>query len=346
MRLLKFSALLILLLMGAYTASMYFFVDENKDFTIERDVNYPLEKIYSQFDNLQNFTRWNNFYSNSKTIKIDYYSPYEGEGSAISYKDPLQDSEGEMFIRFASKNKGLRYQLFENNNENPTVIDVKFKKVSETQTHIKWVVHTPKLPVWTRVKNFWSEDKFTENINKSMVNLKNVLGNKVEKDNQLAAIKYDSIMIEKDESQMLLGINVSASNKKDALYRNLVMNYNKVYNFVTIDLGKKEDEFGFPIMISDPDNFKDKELSYFVGIPLSKKEVVTDNNFSFRTVNAAEKYIIYYRGNFDGVTRAVKQLMEKAKKDEMRYGDVLHTFIEPPVENQEVNIKISLSVFK
>ncbi|WP_312076077.1 polyketide cyclase [Chryseobacterium sp.] len=346
MRLLKFLAVIILLLIGAYAASMYFFVDENKDFTIEREVDYPLAKVYSQFDNLQNFTRWNNYYSSSKTIKIDYYSPYEGEGSAISYKDPAKDSDGEMFIRYAKQDKGLRYQLFEGDNENPTVIEVKFEKVSDEKTHIKWVVHTPKLPVWTRVQNFWTEDRFTENINKSMVNLKNVLGNKVEKDNQLAAIKYDSIMVEKDESQMLLGVNVSTSNKKDALYKNLSMNYNKVYNFVTIDLGKKDDEFGYPMMISDPDNFKDKEISYFVGIPLSKKEGVSDNNFSFRTINGAEKYIIYYKGNFAGSVKAIQQLVQKAKKDEFRYGDVSHTFIEPPVENQDVNVKISLSVFK
>lgn len=346
MRLLKFLALIILFLLGAYTASMYFFVDEDKDFTIERQIDYPLEKVYSQFENFQSFTRWNNYFSSSKTIKIDYYSPYEGEGSAISYKDPVKENDGEMFIRFASKDKGLRYQLFEDDNENPTVIEVKFKKVSENKTHIKWVVHTPKLPVWTRVQNFWTEDRFTENINKSMVNLKNVLGNKVEKDNQLAAIKYDSIMVEKEDSQMLLGINVSASNKKDALYRNLLMNYNKVYNFVTIDLGKKDDEFGYPMMIADPDNFKDKEISYYIGIPLSKKEGVSDNNFSFRTVNAAEKYIIYYRGSFEGSVKAVQQLMQKAKKDEFRYGDVSHTFIEPPIENQNINVKISLTVFK
>lgn len=346
MRLLKYFFIFALVLLGAYTASMYFFVDENKDFTIERDVDYPLEKVYSQFDNLQSFTRWNNFYSSSKTIKISYYSPYEGEGSAISYKDEMKDTDGEMFIRFAAQNIGLRYQLFEGKNENPTIIDVKFRKVSESKTHIKWMVHTPKLPVWTRVQNFWTEDRFTENIDKSMVNLKNVLGNKVEKDNQLASIKYDSIMIEKDESQMLLGINVSASNKKDALHKNLLMNYNKVYNFVTIDLGKKDDEFGFPMMIADPDNFKDKELSYFVGIPISKKEEISDNNFSFRTINGAEKYIIYYKGNFAGSVKAIQQLVQKAKKDKFRYGDVSHTFIEPPIENQDINVKISLTVFK
>ncbi|WP_435525287.1 hypothetical protein [Chryseobacterium indoltheticum] len=92
---------------------------------------------------------------------------------------------------------------------------------------------------YAEAQNFWTEDKFADNIDKSMLNLKNVLGNKVEKDNQLAAIKYDSLMVEKEEEKMILGVNVSTSNKKDALYKNIVMNYNKINNFVTMDLGKK-----------------------------------------------------------------------------------------------------------
>ncbi len=192
----------------------------------------------------------------------------------------------------------MRYQLFEDEDENPTLIDVKFKAVSPQKTKITWFVHTPKLPVLSRAQNFWTEDKFTENIDKSMVNLKNVLGNKVEKDNQLASIKYDSIMIEKEEARMILGISVSTSNKKDALYKNIVMNYNKVYNFVTMDLGKKDDEFGYPILITDADNFKDKEVSYYFGIPLSKKFGVNDNNFSFRSVSPTQNYVMYYRGTY------------------------------------------------
>lgn len=332
--------------MGAYALSMYYFVDESKNFQIEKEVDYPVDKVFSQFNNLQNFTRWNNFFTSSQSIDIDYYTPYEGKGSAISYMDQKNDMDGEMFIRYENLNKTLRYQLFENKNENPTLVDVKFKPLSATKTKIIWYVHTPKLSVLKRVKNFWTEDRFADNIDKSMVNLKNVLGNKVEKDNQMASIKYDSLMVENEEDKLLLGINVSASNKKDALYKNIVMNYNKVYNFVTMDLGKKDDEFGYPVLLTDADNYKDKEVSYFLGIPLSKKIGVTDNNFSFRTINPTQNYIMYYKGTYAGRVKAIQQLIQKAKKDEMRYGDVRQTFIERPMEEQDVNMKLSLSVYK
>lgn len=342
----KIFTVIVLFLVGAYALSMYYFVDESKNFQIEKEIDYPVDKVFSQFNNLQNFTRWNNFFKSSQSIDIDYYTPYEGQGSAISYEDPKNGNQGEMFIRYENPNRTLRYQLFENRNENPTLVDVKFKAVSAERTKITWYVHTPKLSVLSRVKNFWTEDRFAENIDKSMVNLKNVLGNKVEKDNQLAAIKYDSLMVENEEEKLLLGINVSTSNKKDALYRNIVMNYNKVYNYVTMDLGKKDDEFGYPMLITDADNYKDKEVSYFLGIPLSKKMGITDNNFSFRTVNPSQNYVLYYKGTYAGRVKAIQQLIQKAKNDEMRYGDVQQTFIERPVDGQDVNVKLSLTVFK
>ncbi|ASW73348.1 polyketide cyclase [Chryseobacterium piperi] len=346
MRLFKIFSVIVVLLVGAYALSMYYFVEENKNFQIEKEIDYPVDKVFHQFNNLQNFTRWNNFFTSSPSIDIDYYTPYEGNGSAISYIDPKNDTDGEMFIRYENNNQTLRYQLFEDKNENPTLVDVKFKAISPEKTKITWYVHTPKLPVLRRVENFWTEDRFADNIDKSMVNLKNVLGNKVEKDNQLAAIKYDSLMVEKDEEIVLLGINVSASNKKDALYKNIVMNYNKVYNYVSMDLGKRDDEFGFPVLITDADNYKDKEVSYFMGIPLSKKIGITDNNFSFRSVSPTQNYVMYYKGSYAGRVRAIQQLIQKAKKDQMRFGDIRQVFIERPMEDQDVNMKLSLSVYK
>lgn len=346
MRFIKITTVIIALLIGVYAASMYFFVDESKKFTIEKEIDFPLEKVFNQFNNLQNFTRWNNFFASSKNIVIDYYLPYEGQGSAISYNDPTSKDGGEMFIRYSNPNKTLRYQLFEDEDENPTLIDVKFTPISTEKTKITWFVHTPKLPLLSRAQNFWTEDKFADNIDKSMLNLMNVLSNKVEKDNMLATIKYDSVMVEKEDEKMILGVNVSTSNKKDALYKNIVMNFNKVNNFVTMDLGKKNDEIGYPVLITDADNFKDKEVSYFLGIPLSKKIGITDNNFSFRSVSTTQNYVIYYKGSYEGRIKAIQQLIQQAKKDEMRFGDVYQTFIESPSEGNAVNMKLSLSVYK
>lgn len=346
MRWIKIVIGIVAFLFAVYSAVMYFFADESKSFTVEKTLDYPIDKVFPQFNNFQNFTRWNNYFSGSKEMTVDYYIPYEGQGSSMSFFDKKNDRNGEMLIHYENPQKTLKIQLFEGNKSNPSLIDIKFIPVSKDRTKIIWYVHTPKQPLLKRSINFWTEDVFVENLDKSMVNLKNLLGNKVEKDQQLSTIRYDSIMIEKQERALLLGVNVSTANKKDALFKNIILNYNKVYNFIATDLGKTDDEFGFPVLVTNPNNFKDKEISYFFGIPLSKRVGISDNNFTFKTMNESQAYVLYYKGNYANRAAGMQKLLQKAKKDTMRSGEIQHVFLEAPSENQDVNIKMILPVYR
>jgi len=346
MRWIKIVFAIVAVLFAVYSAVMYFFADESKDFTVVKEINYPVEKVFPQFNNFQNFTRWNNYFSSSKNMTVDYYQPYEGQGSTMSFFDKKSKRAGEMMIRYENPNRTLKYHLFEGKKNNPSKIDIKFKALSPEKTQITWFVHTPKQPLLKRAINFWTEDVFAENVDKSMVNLQALLGNKVEKDDQLSKIKYDSLMVENQEGSLLVGINVSTSNKKDALFKNITINHNKVFNFVSSDLGKTDDEVGFPVLITNAGNYKDKEVSYFYGIPLSKRVGVKDNNFSFRTVIASKVYTIYFKGNYSARIGTIQKLLQKAKKDTMRNGELMQTFIEAPQEGKDVVMKISLPVYR
>lgn len=346
MRWLKYGVFAVLFIFGLYALAMYSFVDESKSFQVEKEVNYPLDKVFPQFSNLQNFARWNRYFSGSKKFNIQFYTPYEGKGAALSFQDAEEGRQGDLFIRYINPNSTIKYQLFEGKKSNPYLIDLKFKALPNGHTKIMWFIHTPKQTLLNRSANFFTEADFVNDLNASMANLANIMGNKVDKDKQMAAIKYDSLMVEEEEGALLLGVNVSTSNKGDGWFKNIILKHNKVFNFVTVDLGKREDEFGFPVMVTEPGNYKDKEVSYFYGIPLSKRQSVSDNNFSFRTINPSKYYTLYYKGKFSGRIRAIQQLLNKAKKDTMRNGDLQQTFLEPPMEALEVNMKLSLPVYK
>lgn len=345
MRWLKFTVFIVILLGAVYAVSMTF-VDESKNFTIEKEINYPIDKVYPQFNNLQNFTRWNAFFMENKNLSFQYYSPYEGKGSAMTYRDRKDDDiHGDIFIRYENPEKTLKFQLFEGKKNTPYLIDLKFIPNQNTTTII-WYIHTPKQPFFKRSLNLISEDFWVDNIDESMKTLFQILGNKVDKEIQRESLKFDSLMVERQESQLLLGVNVTAKNGKDALFKNIVMNHNKVLNYIKMDLGKRDDEYGEPVLITDADSFKDKEVSYFYGIPVSKKEGISDNNFSFRTINGSTNYVIFYQGNYAGRMKSIQQLLAKAKRDTMRTGDLQQTFLEEPSNESKAVMKLSLPVFK
>jgi hypothetical protein len=346
MRIFKIILIITVLLALVYSAAMYFVVD-SKELVLEKEIQYPVDKVYPQFSNLQNFTSWNEYFTQQKGVEIDYYSPYEGLGSSLSYNHGKNsDEKGELFLRYANPNKSIRYQLFVSENEAPYLIDIKFIPKTTTSTRIIWKIHTPKQSFFKRSFNLFIDNFTEDNIGKSMHQLKLVLENRVVKDQQLANIKMDTIMREKLPAQILLGVSVNSSNKKDALFKNLMMNHNKVSNYVKMDLGKKEEEYGLPMMLTEPSEYKNKEISYFYGIPIAKKMGVSDNSLSFRTMNESQALVYYYKGSFEGRMRPIQLLLQKAKKDTMKNGMVIESFVNEPKDSKECFMKIILPIYR
>ena len=56
MRVFRILSVIVIILVGAYALSMYYFVDESKSFTIEKEIDYPVDKVFSQFNNLQSLS--------------------------------------------------------------------------------------------------------------------------------------------------------------------------------------------------------------------------------------------------------------------------------------------------
>ena len=211
MRWLKLGTLIIVFLLAVYAVSMTF-VAESKSFTVEKEINYPVDKVFPQFNNLQNFSRWSGFFARNKNLTFDFFTPYEGQGSSMSYHDKKnEDVFGDLFIRYENPNKTLRYQLFEGRNRNPYLIDLKFIPANG-KTRIIWYVQTPKQPFLKRSLNLISEDDINQNIESGMKTLFNILGNKVNKEQQRENLKFDSLMVEEKEGQLLLGVNVNSKN--------------------------------------------------------------------------------------------------------------------------------------
>lgn len=345
MRLIKFGSFAVVLLVAVYALSRSF-LTEGESYTVQKSIAYPVDQVYPQFSNLQSFARWNTYFSENKNFSFTYFSPYVGQGSSMKYHDRKDnDVFGEMFIRYANLNRTLRYQLYHGNNEKPYLIDLKFRPSTDA-TEVIWHIKTPEQPWWKSSVNFFSDKDIDANVDKSMQKLFSILGNKVQKDMQRENMKFDSLMVEENEGQLLLGVNVSAKNTRDFLFRNIVLNHNKTLNYIKTDLAKRDDEYGEPILITDADNFKDKEVSYFYGIPVAARVGLSDNSFTFRTVNASRNYVVYYRGSYAGRVKAIQQILQKAKRDTLRTGDLQQTFLEEPsVENNTV-LKLSVPVYK
>lgn len=325
----------------------YFFattLEESKTISAQKELNYPAAKLFPQFNNLQNFVKWNSYFKENKNYYYQFFTPYEGLNSSMTFYNDKREREGDLFLKYVKNNKFIRYSLFTANEVRPYTLEVNFLPQSADKTLIKYTFKTPKIPVLARPFNIITESDFNENLHRSLDNLSIVLSNKVDKEQKISQLKFDSVMVEKSDSEILLGVNVSAGNKNNDLVSNIILNHSKVRNYLLNDLHKEEDEFGAPTLITDPNELKSKTISYFYGFPLSKKVTVNDNNFVYRYLNDTKTLVIYFKGPYKERIKSFQKLMSVAKVQELRTGLLYETFLEPPSSSGECTLRLALQI--
>ncbi|MDL1913174.1 MAG: polyketide cyclase [Bergeyella sp.] len=334
----------LVLFLGGYVFIVYFFLDKRETFTEERIIGYPVEKVFPQFNNFQNFVSWNDYFTSEKKIKILYFTPYQGEGGAINFENRKKTKMGQMFIQSETPNKQIDYVLFMNEDQNPFEINVKFIPLSERDTKIVWQVNSPKKSFLESLFPFLLLQKIDleRDLDLDSNNLEKLLAKKVDRDEQLKNIVYDSIMVEHYKGDLLLGLNVVSSNKNGELYKNIIKSHSSISGFVTGDLNKKEDEYGLPMLVTNPENYLDNEVSYFFGIPVTQNEQIADYRYSYLRLDAKKAYSVYYTGPYKKRINLQNKLIKKALKDSLSYDKILQVFIRPPEEKENCVIKMIL----
>lgn len=346
MRWIKYLVLLVILGGVGYFALLNSVEEQEHHYVLEKEIAYPVDKVFPQFEDFQNFTRWSGHFSGKERYSFNYFQPYEGVGSVMTYQNIKdQNDAGEIFIRYIKPNKEIRYEIYKKGDAHPYKVVVKFSSKGE-KTKMQWRIETPKETSVLRMMTTMSENNLEQEILLGTKNLTSVLSGKIDQEILLGNIKYDSIMIEERDKLLLLGMNNTTNNKKGMLYKNIGLNHFKTLNFITKDLAKRDDEFGLPMLITEVGGIKGKDVSYFYGAPISKQEKVADNNFIFRTLEKSKVYSIYYKGNYDQRVRSIDKLLREVKKDSLQSGLLEETFIQPPMEGQEVMLKLSISVNK
>ena len=176
-----------------------------------------------------------------------------------------------------------------------------------------------------------------------MKNLNSLLGGKIDREIILSNINYDTLMVETQKAQILIGVAANTMNKSKEVFSNVVINHNKVVNFVEKDLEKKPDEYGLPMIVYNPSALKDKEFSYFYGVPVPARMRVNDNNFIFRDYTQQKVYVKYFKGPYHTRERAISEISKQISGDSLQVSQIFETVLQEPQKDSDAVLKISVS---
>lgn len=344
MKWIKQIGVIILVIVGIYSVSMLY-VKEYQEFTVDNYVNFSRDKVYKEFVNLRNLSTWYQFTESTEGVSFLYFTPYSGVGSSMHFNDKKEKEQGDIFIRKAVPQQKIEYQLFEGKESLPFLVDVAFIAQGADKTMLKWHVRTPARSFLKRSVNLIFEEDFKSRLQQSIQNLEDVLIKKVDRQAELDAIRYDTILIEQQPAELLIGLSVNAENRhRGDFYTSVQKHYNSLLVFLTQDLKRKDDEYGIPRLIMRSGDRYKKEIPYFIGAKVNRKFEHKNNNFIFKETKAGIFLVQYYKGPYEARGKVVRSLIREAEQRKLTPGELREVIVQAPDDEGVTILKIMLEI--
>lgn len=328
-----------LILFGAITYT-YFHFDkkETKTILVSQQIDLPIDKVFPYFNNLQKFNNWTAFFNNNSA---SYYTPYEGKNASATLYSKDKEKQTEIHITQSKTPHTIQYQILTPDRKTPILLHVNLKPIHSKATKIQWKATFPTENILFSEDIFEDEEAFRKKIETGNIQLKSLIENKAQRESQLGKIQFDSIEIEQLSATHYIGIASSTKQQNNTWLKNLQMNHTKLENFIAIEMGLQQENYGYPTLFYIP-NSKIKETSYFLGISVNKVPNITDANFSLQQKPASKAFTAYYKGDWEDRQKTINTLIMRAQKEQVHTQALQILFIEKPEANKPVLLKIIL----
>ena len=340
MKVFRWIIIILIIIFGSYYVGSKVFIEDYKTYRFESSIDEPVAKIFPQYNELQTYAKWQPYLA-AKDIRKIYYSPYAGAGAQLEYAAADGSQSGLLTITRTVPAKSIRLELLENSQSQPIVVDIAFR-AQGSGCKILYKVNRPPVNKITAFLQPKGSMKMLEDMRQETVALKNYLNKRSSRDAFLTNIRFDTIMLEKVPGVLLLGINTSSKNNPADFTEQLSRTHNKIFAFLTMDLGKEEDELGFPVLVSSDLRSKQKEKSFFYGVPVRAKMDISDNTITYLNIPASAAYSVYYQGDLNGIVAKVEELTNKIRKESKLPAPPQIYYLENPSQGSRWLVKIIL----
>lgn len=319
-------------------------MDKTQEIQVEKKIMVSPKLVAEELADFQKMTSWLDF-GESKTA-YDFFTPYQGQGAAMKYS--ISDSEGrktagDAFLRKLKNNSHFFYQIYSDDQPYPTNVKVDLTTKDSTETWVRLQIFKKD----RRFSNLFSALSGTEEEEKWLIEqlglLEKDLKNRMGKEQNLNALKMDSIFKTTEKSMLVLGTVSALSRDKDTWEKSLQIVENKAKSMVINDLGYKENQLGNPVMLLNAAQVSVSGVSMTYGYPVTDKKKLDNFNFNYLPVPERNVYTMYHTGSLRDINAVSQRLQNAAKADQAGIGKLSIQFLKTDSKKAEYLMKVSLS---
>lgn len=294
-----------------------FFLPNTINVSVERDFKVQAGMIFEDFNNLNEFSKWEPWTYNDTTAQKNFFSPYRGEGAGYSWN--TKNKNGTLTITKSQPTETIEYNLEGFDLGRNSQMKVFFETVDSATTKVKWEVSSEKLNYFSRYFAYFTSQNLVSKLESGFENLENYVSTAVLTTEQAQALKPGDIKIENFEGKKLIAIHNLTSLENEELRTAVDESLGEIYSYL-VDYKKVNPNLvGKAIIYFDKINIADDEIEFYSGYPIVESVEAAENMELF-AIEANQTLVCIHQGSYETLAETITEMKTYAKNNNINIG--------------------------
>ena len=312
----RLAQLLILIVLAVLLIPM--FLPNQIDAIAEKEFDVPAGIIFEDFNNLNEFSKWEPWTSNDSLAEKEFYSPYRGKGAG--YKWTSSNNSGEITILKSEANQWIEYKMVGYNLGEKSKMKVEFSPVTKSKTLVKWSISSEKLDYFSRYYTYFTSEKLNDKLEEGLMTLENSLKTASLTPEQAQSLQPEVITKESFEGLKLLVVQNTASLDEDEINTATEESFGLIYSYLVDFIKVSPNELNNPITYFEFIDTARKETKFYCGYPLTES-INPGEGMQLFSIPASEALVCIHKGDYSTLSSTLSKMKEYAKLNKLKLGN-------------------------
>ncbi|MDD3458843.1 MAG: GyrI-like domain-containing protein [Weeksellaceae bacterium] len=335
------------ILILAFTALLIVpvFLPNKIEVNTEREFHLPAGILFEEFNNMNNFSKWEPWAAADSLATQEFYSPYAGKGAG--YQSQTKGKNRILTITESLKNKKIRYNMENFDLGSEAEMLVEFLPSDSVNTIINWKIETKKIGYFSRYYTYFTSNNLRETLNKGFDRLEKLLETTALNEEQAKSLQPGMIETELFEGKKIISVVNETTLDEDEVKTAVEESLGLIYSYLTDYLKLPQEQIGQPITYFDFINTATENAKFHSGYPIIES-VQLGEGMELLPLPAVKAVVSIHKGNYSSIQQTISKMNSYAKENQLSLqNSYWEEYLNQPVrvkDSDELLIKIYIPI--
>jgi len=311
----KVAQLLILIVLAILIIP--FFLPKSIDVSIEKEFNISSKILFENFNNLNEFSKWEPWSAEFPDAAKEFFAPYQGKNAGYNWFS--ESKYGKIIISHSTPSQHIEFVVKGNDLGEESRMTVDFQEENKGKTKVKWSVFSDEMSYFSRYYIYFTKEKLITKLNEGFERLEMSFEPKViTPESSRPSAK---IIKEHFDGLKLVAVLNSTSLDNEEIKTATEESFGFIYSYLVDYLKLPSASVSNPVNYVESVNLALKRTKFYSGYPLSES-IQLDEKMQLISIPASDVLVSIHEGKQEDISQTLNKMKDYAKENNLKLKNI------------------------